>query len=326
VLAGRHWGLDGPPNFEGHHWHLKLAMPVAAADAASFEAARAKLFATRTQRIRPGLDDKILTAWNALMIEGLAHAARICGRTEWLQAARRALEFLKSRRWQDEMPRSGYGRLLATDRLPAYLDDYAFLLAAIVEVMQADFHVADLEFACGIADALLARFEDTEGGGFFFTGHDHEALIHRPKTGHDNALPAGNGVAAYALQRLGHLLGEVRYLEAATRTLQTFWPQLQHHPGGCAALVRALEEALTPPAIVILRGPAAGIADWQVRLVAPPAAIVLGIPNGMTGLPPALAKPETPDVNAWACRGVTCHAPVADFAELQQILKPDDFR
>jgi uncharacterized protein len=248
ALAGRRWGLNGPPNFEGTHWHLKLAGPLAEDETALLETARAKLFAARTLRIRPGCDDKVLTSWNALMIEGLAHAARIFGRDDWLAAAHRALDFLWANHWRA-------GRLLATSRggqahLPAYLDDYAFMLAALLELQQADNCAEDLDFARQLADALLVHFEDTENGGFFFTAHDHEALIQRPKSAHDNALPSGNGVAAQALQKLGQLSGNARYLSAARRTVQAFAAQLSQQPGGCATLLRALEAelAVNPPA------------------------------------------------------------------------------
>ncbi|MEW6515055.1 MAG: thioredoxin domain-containing protein [Pseudomonadota bacterium] len=248
ALAGRHWGLDQTPNFEGKHWHLKVAAPLAEDETALLESARAKLFAARVKRVRPGCDDKILTSWNALMIEGLARAARIFERPDWLAAARCALDFLRTRHWQD-------GRLLATSRhgkahLPAYLDDYAFLLAALLELMESDPRASDADFARRLADTLLDQFEDKESGGFFFTAHDHEALIQRPKTAHDNALPAGNGVAALALQRLGQRLGEGRYLGAARRTVLSFGAQLGQQPAGCATLLLALatELSVNPPA------------------------------------------------------------------------------
>ncbi|MDP2194497.1 MAG: thioredoxin domain-containing protein [Rhodocyclaceae bacterium] len=336
ALAGRHWGLDEPPNFENQHWHLKVAAaPGVAAvpggatalgedEANLLESARAKLFAVREQRIRPGLDDKTLTAWNALMIEGLAHAARRFDRPDWLATARGALTYLRQTHWQN-------GRLLATSRqgqahLPAYLDDYAYLIAALLELLQAEFNAEDLDFARALADALLEHFEDRAAGGFFFTAHDHETLIHRPRTCHDSAMPSGNGVAALALVRLGHLLGETRYLDAARRTLEAFWLQIERQPGGCATLLQALDEVITPPTVVILRGPAGELPDWQRRLARRHRVITLAMPNGLTGLPPALAKPETPQVNAWVCQGVICLAPLANFAELEAICKPVDFR
>jgi uncharacterized protein YyaL (SSP411 family) len=314
ALATRRWGFDGPPNFENHHWHPKLAGEMLPDEQDVLESARRKLFAARERRIRPGRDDKVLSSWNGLMIEGMAHAARVFGRTDWLVSAQRAMDCIRKTMWRD-------GRLLATSRngrahLDAYLDDHAFLLAALLELMQAEFRREDLLFAVELADTLLVRFEDQEAGGFFFTAHDHEALIHRPKTGHDNATPAGNGIAAVALQRLGHLLGETSYLGAAERTLRLFWPQIRHSPAGFGGLLRALEEALTPPEIIILRGPAAEMTDWQRALGADRRRLVFALPNGTADLPAILAKPESDHVNAWACRGVTCSAPTADLKEL----------
>ena len=150
------------------------------------------------------------------------------------------------------------GRLLATCKdskahLNAYLDDYAYMLDALLELIQAAFRQTDLTFACALADVLLEQFEDKQNGGFFFTSHDHEHLIHRPKPGHDSSMPSGNGIAAFALQRLGYLLGEVRYLDAAERTLALYYPALSRHTGGFSSLLMTLQEHLTPPQIIMLR-------------------------------------------------------------------------
>jgi uncharacterized protein len=238
------WGLDGPPNFENMHWHLRVVKPVADKDSPVLAAALAKLFARREQRVRPGRDDKVLTAWNALMIEGLAHAGRIFARPDWLEAARRALMFIQSNLWHR-------GRLLATARagrahLSGYLDDYAFLLQAVLELAQT----GDVPFAIELADVLLDRFEDQTDGGFHFTADDHETLIHRPKPGFDNSLPGGNAIAARALLRLGELTGRERYRMAAHRTLDLFVPQLARAGGGGSSLLMALEDMLTEPASV----------------------------------------------------------------------------
>jgi uncharacterized protein YyaL (SSP411 family) len=317
VLAGRRWGFDGAPNFEGHAWHPKIAAPISADDQVQLESARQILFAAREQRIHPGRDEKILTSWNALMITGMAHAARVFQRADWLASAQAATDFLRREHWRD-------GRLQATSKdghvhLDAYLDDHAFLLAALLELLQADFRASDLEFAIDLAEAMLSRFEDSAGGGFFFTAHDHEVLIQRPKTGHDNATPSGNGVAAWALQRLGHLLGESRYLAAAERGLQLYWPQLSQSAGGFSSLLFALDEALVPPTIVILRGPAEQTRDWQAKLGAVAGRLVLALPNGLA-LPAPLAKPESEHVNAWVCQGVSCLSPIADYRQLEQVL------
>jgi uncharacterized protein YyaL (SSP411 family) len=321
AIVSRHWGLDGPPNFENERWHLRVAKPLADDDAKALAAARAKLLARREQRIRPGCDDKVLTAWNALMIEGLARAARVFGRTDWLASARRAMDFLLRELRQD-------GRLLATWRagrahLPAYLDDHAFLLAALIELMQADFRPADLATAMELAQTLIARFEDSEHGGFFFTAHDHEVLIQRPKPGDDNSLPAGNAVAARSLLRLGALVADARYVEAAERTLRLFRPSLSNRGAGVATLLMALEEAIAPLPTAILRGPADQVADWAKRLAHTPGAdaLVLPLPNGLGPLPSMLDKPASTGVNAWVCSGVTCMAPILEFDELCRALQ-----
>src|SRR5690606_31771210 len=183
----------------------------------------------------------------------------------WAASARRALDFVRAELWRD-------GRLLATHKdgrshLNAYLDDYAFLLAAVLETMQAgSLRPDDLHFAHGLADALLAQFEDSRDGGFFFTSHDHEALVLRPKSGHDGATASGNGVAALQLQRLGHLVGDVRYLQAAERALALFAPEIGRVPHAFATLVTALAERASPPAIVVLTGPEAPLARWRAKL------------------------------------------------------------
>jgi uncharacterized protein YyaL (SSP411 family) len=104
--------------------------------------------------------------------------------------------------------------------LNAYLDDYANLLDALLELLQTRWSRGDLKLAMGLAEVLLDQFQDADAGGFWFTTRDHEALIHRPKPLGDESLPSGNGIAAFALQRLGHLLGETRYLKAVQRTLE----------------------------------------------------------------------------------------------------------
>ncbi|HEY8856181.1 MAG TPA: thioredoxin domain-containing protein, partial [Rugosibacter sp.] len=316
-VAAPHWGLEEAPNFEGH-WHLKVANVLDEADRGLVTAAKQVLYAAREQRIRPGCDDKILTSWNALMIEGMAHAARVFDRPDWLVSAQTAMDFLRNNHWQD-------GQLYATSRkgqvhLPAYLDDHAFLLAALLELVQAEFRPADLAFARELADILLADFEDQSAGGFFFTAHDHEALILRPKPGRDNATPSGNGIAAFALQRLGYLLGNVRYVDAAERTLRLYWPQMTNSAMGFGSLLMTLEETLMPPDRIILRGPTAECAAWQQALGANPRHMVLNLPNSLSGLPEALAKPTSDHVNAWICRGVHCLAPIDRLEAVKQQL------
>jgi uncharacterized protein YyaL (SSP411 family) len=322
AVVSPHYGLDGPPNFEQRHWHLHVVRPIEAGYEPLLQKARAKLLAAREKRVRPGRDDKVLTSWNALAIRGMAHAGRVFGNAAWIASARRAAEFIRASMWRE-------GRLLATYKdgrahLGAYLDDYAFLIAALLELLQADFRARDLEFAAQLAEVLLEQFEDREGAGFFFTARDHEQLIHRPKPGHDNATPSGNAVAAWSLGRLAALTGESRYALAAQRTLELFYPAMREHPAGFGSMAIALEEQLQPPRILVLRGRSEALAAWQAELAREflPDTAVLAIAEAATGLPPALDKPRRPEpVNGWLCRGVTCLAPISDLVDLKNSLK-----
>jgi len=322
AVLSPHFGLDQPPNFENRHWHLHVARPVEPGKEGILEKAKQKLFAARAKRVRPGRDEKVLVSWNALAIRGMAHAGRVFGREPWIASARRALDFIRSRMWRD-------GRLLATSKdghahLAAYLDDYAYLMAALIELLQSEFSLRDLEFAEQLAEVLLAQFEDAEGGGFFFTARDHEALIHRPKPGYDNATPSGNAVAAWGLGRLAALTGEQRYAAAAERTLELFYPMMRDSPAGYGAMTIALDEHLQPPGVLVLRGRPEALARWRAELAREflPDTTVLAIADSMSGLPPALDKPARPEpVNGWLCRGVNCLLPISDLVDLRRTLK-----
>ncbi|HEU4855002.1 MAG TPA: thioredoxin domain-containing protein, partial [Nitrosospira sp.] len=330
AVIAPYYGLTSSANFEHEHWNLVVTEPleeIASRIGINQEearqrlaAARRKLLAERELRVHPGRDEKILTSWNGLMIKGMARAGRVFGRDDWIQSAARAVDFIRATLWRND-------RLLATYKdgnahLNAYLDDHAFLLDGLLELMQAEFRQDDLDFAIALADVLLEQFEDKQAGGFFFTSHDHEKLIHRPKPSHDNATPSGNGVAAYALQRLGHLLGQFRYLEAAERTLGLFYPTISRYTSSCCGLLAALEQSLTPPQIIILRGEAHALTEWENALRwSSPYTVVLVLPTELVGLPPSLSKPAAVDnaVNAWVCHGVKCLPEISDLRELLRV-------
>ncbi|HEX2567328.1 MAG TPA: thioredoxin domain-containing protein [Burkholderiales bacterium] len=315
------YGLDQPPNFENRSWHLRIAKPAAPDAEPVLGSARAKLFAAREGRVRPGRDEKILVSWNALAIRGMARAARVFRSEEWAASARRALGFVQDRMW-------ARGRLCATYKdgrahLNAYLDDYAFLIDALIELLQHRFSAADLEFACALADVLLEEFEDSAAGGFFFTARGHEKLIHRPKSGHDNATASGNAVAASALARLSVLTGRSRYGDAARRTLELFFPAMRDRPGGFAAMAMALDEWLGGPKLLVLRGDTAGLRSWAEALSLEylPDTTIMALGEDERDLPQALDKPRRDGVNGWLCRGVTCLPPIDDLVNLVQTCK-----
>ena len=323
------YGLDKPANFEGR-WNLhrhdawrsvvsRLSLEPEHADAL-LASARATLLAARERRVRPARDDKILTAWNGLAITGLAKAAARFDRRDWLEAAQRAADFLRRASFVD-------GRLHATwqagpdgsdgrARFPAYLDDHAFLLEGLLTLLAVEWRDEDAAFARDLAEILLEHFEDREAGGFFFTAHDHEALIYRPKPTLDDAMPPGNGIAARALLDLGHLMAESRYLEAAGRAIDWARGAMEQHPAGHCTLLTALEARREPPEQIIVRGPVPAMAPWleAARQGYRPWRKVYAIPyQGVAALPPYLPRlvsAEAADmVVAFRCEGFTCSAP-----------------
>jgi uncharacterized protein YyaL (SSP411 family) len=327
----RRFGLNLNANFEGE-WHLHVVESVddiaaalgesVPAVAGLIDRARAKLRTVRDARVWPARDEKILTAWNALTIKGLAIAARVLNRPDLADAATAAVDFIRRTLWRD-------GRLLATTKdgrahLPAYLDDYAFLADALLELLQTRWRSVDLEFAQALSKVLLAQFEDTQAGGFFFTAADHEQLIHRSKTFSDDSVPSGNGVAASVLCRLGYLLGELPYLDAAERTLRAGWSVLQQYPQAHMSMVNALEDFLASTQILIVRGDAAPVERWAASLsgLYAPTRMIFGIPRDAADLPPALAaKHAAADTVAYVCTGMTCSAPLSDLGEIARELK-----
>ena len=310
AVALRCLGLDRAANFEGIAWHVFAAENPQQDETSLLYLAKNKLFQAREKRTRPGRDDKILVSWNALMIKGLAKAGRALNAPEYIKIAQNAVDFIYENMFKSE-------RLLATAKsnekglykihLNAYLDDYAFLLDALIELMQAEYRVKDMTFAEDLAEALLEEFEDTSGG-FFFTGHHHEALILRTKQAFDNATPSGNGIAALALQRLGHILAEPRYLQSTERALQAFDRVMNRNPVACANLMHAFEEYFKPPTMLILRGEAAEISQWQVALNQLFTPHLMQFSPGLTmqDLPVTLNRKPEQNVNAWVCSGVEC--------------------
>ncbi len=331
VLALR-FGLDRDPNFEAKSHHFHVFTPLAEVAAALsidvdqaqrlLDEGRKRLLAVRNQRVWPGRDEKILTSWNGLMIRGMAIAARYLQRPDLTQSAEKAADFVRGTLWQN-------GRLLATykdgrARLAAYLDDYAFLADGLLALLASRWRREDLEWAQQLADVMLDHFEDREHGGFYFVADDHESLISRPKTFGDDATPSGNGIAAQVLIKLGHLLGEARYLVAAERALTAGWESLERYPSAHGSLLTALDEYLSPGESVILRGSGPELADWH-RLASAgcrPDRITLAIPEGASDLPGALAQRAPRDgIVAYICRGSECSAPVSSAEEFERLMK-----
>jgi uncharacterized protein YyaL (SSP411 family) len=327
-LAEAAFGLDAPPNFESRAWHLLRVAPVDAL-AGRFEQApqaitvrlhaiRRRLLDARVTRVPPARDDKILTAWNALAIAGLARTARLLDDARCAGMARGALDALRESVWID-------GRLYANAaepawRIPGFLDDHAFLLDALLEVMQAGFDARDLEWAIALANALLDRFEDETSGTFRFSTPQHATPLVHGENWMDDALPNGSAVAIRSLLRLGRLIGETRYLDRASQALQAAAGALSRYPDACPTLLRALDESVHPRLQVVVRCAAAGIAKWRTAVQSAlrdnglsagrDAVDAFLIPDDAAVLPGVLAaRAPIGGGAAYVCSGMTCQAP-----------------
>lgn len=324
ALAAACWGLDAPANFEGV-WHVRqrrstaelattfgLDPPTVATRLAH---ARMQLLTARARRSPPARDDKQLTAWNALAISALARSGRLLAREDWIELATKLHAQLRGEAWRN-------GRLYAVRRhgqayQAAFLDDYAFLLDASLELLQCRWNAETLGFTVALADRLLDQFEDRDAGGCYFSPHDAEPLPARPKPLHDETLPSANGITARCLLQLGHLLGQPRYLRSAERILEWAWPALESRPLGCATLLAALEEYCQPALQVRLHGEAAACRSWWEFAVRQPAArrCVFAIGDANAALPAVLQAPriQSAAVCAQICRGAHCDEPLTDF-------------
>ena len=269
-----------------------------------------------------GLDSKVLTGANALAIRALADAARALGQDEWADAATLTLSFIQQHLWHD-------GRLLAVYAdgqayQPAFLDDYVLLIDAILAVQSLRFKAEELHWACQLMDVVLTRFADTDRSGFYLCADDQHPFIQRNRIFNDQRLPAGNAIAAQVLLRLGHLLGEQRYLQAAEDTLRAGLALASAQPISHMSLLLALDELLRPPMFVIIRGSAAAMHVWQTALgkLYAPRVMVLSIDSQQQSLPNSLAACQPHgELVAYVCDHKGCSAPITALALLLDALR-----
>jgi uncharacterized protein YyaL (SSP411 family) len=317
------YGLDEPPNFEQKAWHLQLRRPAqkgAPLDEPSLAAARERLRAVRESRLHPSLDDKRLASWNALLAAGFSRAGKALKRDDLVDRADAIIDFILRKLWTGDRLLAVYNAGQA--RFEAYLDDYAYLLDALLLQLQSRWNRERLEFAVRVADALLAHFEDADHGGFFFSDASVEVPMARSMIFQDDATPAGNAVAIRALNRLARLLGRTDYQDAAERCARRALPVAHEAPAGHASLVVALQELhLPPPHLVITaQEKAAGVelkswADSEYRLdcylIGPADPTLPGILGDYRSDKP---------VTAWLCHGMHCLPPAYSRQELEKLL------
>jgi uncharacterized protein YyaL (SSP411 family) len=216
--------------------------------------ARAKLFAVRSRRVRPHLDDKILTSWNALMISAFAKAAQILDEPRYLAAAQRAASFILSRMYDRSTGVLQRRFRDGESAIHGFLDDYAFFIAALLDLYEADFNPAHPETALSLAAKMRELFEDPEAGAFFTTAGEDSSLVLRMKDDYDGAEPSGNSVALLDLLRLAHLTDRDEYRQAAVRTLDALMPKMSGQPVAVPQMLVALDYSLAVKREVVIAG------------------------------------------------------------------------
>jgi uncharacterized protein YyaL (SSP411 family) len=291
---------------------------------------RSLLLALRDTRVRPAKDDKILVSWNGLMIDSLARAGAILDQPHYLALAEAAADFILT-----EMSRED-GRLLHTWRhgqakLDAYLDDYACFANALVTLYESTLNERWIEEAVRLADVMLARFEDQQHGGFFFTADDHEVLIARNKDLQDASVPSGNAMAATALIRLGKLTGRTDFLEAARRAILAGLPLIERSPAAAGQLLIALDLWLGPLHELVLAGGVESAENRQAiaelqQAYLPNAVWAYRPSEGAAeggALAPAFAgkSAQNRQVTCYVCRDFACQSPAVGLSALREAIQ-----
>ena len=293
----------------------------------SLARSREILFKRREKRVKPGRDEKILTAWNGLMLRSFAEAARYLTRPDYLQVAINNANFLLQDLRQD-------GRLLRTykdgrARLKGYLEDYAFLADGLLALYEASFDSRWLIEARALMDQAIVLFADQTKGGFFDTGSDHEELISRPKDIMDNATPAGNSVAVDVLLRLAAFTGEQAYRQRAEGYLQAIDTILVQHPLAFGHVLGALDFALSASKeFAIIGDPRAADTRALLEVVnqsyLPNSVLACSTPNDIKAIQAIALLADRPlkdgQATAYVCQNFTCQAPVNTPEALQHLL------
>jgi len=317
----RYFGVTAGGNFEDPHTayrgNILHAVDRTEDRPAAVERALPVLRAARAQRVRPGLDDKVLLGWNALFLRALAEAADALGRDDWMDAARANVAFLlrELRRDDGRLLRSWHGGRAS---ILGYAEDHAALLEALLTLAEVD-DVMWLRDARAVAEDLIRLFADDERGGFFTTGVDAERLIVRPKDYQDNATPSESSLATSGLLRLAALTGVTAYEERAARWVGVLAPVASSHPTAFAYLLGAVERLVTPPLEVAVVGDPADAGFRRLReevrgRLLPAAVAVAARPGHGADLTPLLDRREPVDgrATAYVCERFACSLPVTD--------------
>ncbi len=327
------FGLHRGPNFENRRYHLSRILGWSSLlkkmDLSNNKAqqtlntALEKLKKVRAGRPMPIADDKVICAWNALVIKGMVKASEALREPAYMKSALDALDFIRNRLWQNGTLYSVHDQGQAKPW--GFLDDYACLLDALLALLEVNWQPDHAGFAATLADTALEKFFDEENGGFFFTPRDHEKLISQLKPMTDDVLPSGNLLMAKCLLQLGHLLGNQTYTEAADRTLDAGIRLLGTEgirSPGLAKLLRLLEQ---PELTVVLSGISSALASWRDWCRKNPSVRTFVVPSDLqdgSHLPFCLNSTQPPDeVQAFVCSAHSCAPPVNTVQKLDLLVK-----
>jgi len=332
TVALLHWGITQEGNFEDSgktvlsivkpaaELAVQLGIAPSAVDAA-IARARARMFDVRERRVKPFRDEKVLASWNGLMIGALADAGAALGDAAMVQAAARAFAFVDAKLVQGTGAETRVMRHIkgAIVKGPGFLDDYAFLADAALDLFEATGEARYVMKARDLADAILARFEDVKDGGFFFTPSDGEALIHRAKDPFDHAIPSGASIAAQVLLRLGVTV-DARYTDPAVRQLEALAGAAAENPFGFGQAIGVLDRLVRGSVDVVIAGDARALVEAAWRAYLPNRNVAWLRDDAAREACAELAEGKDARDAAYVCRGRTCSLPLTTPADLAAAL------
>jgi len=332
-VATRYFGVTEKGNFVDHSDPaplpnqnvLSIAHPkISTGDEALLKAAKEKMFAARSKRIRPHLDDKILASWNGLMLGALSRAAVILDDEAYRSAAEKNVTFLKEKLW-DEKAKTLYHRWRDGERDQVQLlEAYAFLLSGVLDLYQSTLEPGHLEFAIALAESMLQKFYDAEDGGFWQSPAGSGDLILRVKEDYDGAEPSGNSVAILSLLKLGSITDRKDFREAGEKSLRLFSDRLQRMAQAVPFMLVALDYSLEEPKRIVLAGEISNSAGKALlnaaHAVYQPNKVVLGTTGPVEPFAKTLTAKES-KATAYLCTGTACQPPTSDPARIKSFLK-----
>jgi len=284
------------------------------------DSAKKKIFAARSRRVRPHLDDKVLASWNGMMLGALARAYAVLGDESYRAAAEKNLAFLQDKLW-DAPNQTLYHRWRSGGRDSVQLlTAYANLLAGTIDLYEATLESKHLDFAVALAETMLAKFYDAKEGGFYDSAAETKDLILRVKEDYDGAEPSGNATAVLALLRLGAITERKDFKEAAEKTLRLLGPRLQELPQAVPQLLMGLDFLLHEPKRVVVAGdprrPETAALLHAIHSVYQPNKVVLGTSGAVDDFTKTLPAKDGPVV--YLCTGTACQPPTKDTAAIQR--------